>query len=254
MKKHLHYWLTFSLTLITVVSMAQITSYPYVEDFESPSVYQIAPQSCDLTTAGATFTGWIQDPNDGGDWRADTAGTLSQGTGPGSGRAITGVGSGTDANPGTIGGTYIYTEGTGANCGGANINLLSPYFDFSATGKYYQVKFNYHMLGQGMGSLHIDARDGSNGTWVNNLWSQIGEKDSAWILDSANLANFHGDSVQIRVRGVMGSSFETDMAFDNFQVDTFTPVLAEAILISSQINNFEYPISNKEYPIFNIAV
>ncbi|MFT5952601.1 MAG: hypothetical protein ACI9AU_001323 [Bacteroidia bacterium] len=242
MKKNLSFILIAFFLLASLYSYAQVTTYPYTEDFENPSVHQQTPQSCDLTTSGATFTGWTQDPNDDGDWRADTAGTPSTGTGPGSKRAISGVGVGTDANPGTTGGTYIYTEGTGANCGGANINLLSPYFDFSTSGKYYQVKFNYHMLGGGMGSLHIDARNGVTGNWVTDLWVQAGEKDSAWILDSANLAGFQGDSIQIRVRGVMGSSYLTDMAFDNFQIDTFSPALAEAILVKASIVDLEYPI------------
>jgi PKD repeat protein len=243
MKKHLHYWLTFTLALTTSIVFGQITSYPFVEDYESPSVYQITT-SCDLSVAGGTYAGWLQDPNDDGDWRADSAGTGSTGTGPGSGRITTGNGTGTDANPGTTSGTYIYTEGSFATtaCANSNINLLSPYFDFTASGKYYQLKFNYHMLGTSMGSLHMDVRNGSTGTWTNSLWSQVGEKDSAWILDSLNLANFNTDSVQIRVRAVMGTNWSSDIAFDNFQIDTFSPSLADAILIETSIIDLEYPI------------
>ncbi|MFT6384563.1 MAG: PKD repeat protein [Bacteroidia bacterium] len=245
MRKNLSFILIAFFLFASVYTYAQVTTYPYIEDFESPSVHQQTPQSCDLGTSGATFTGWTQDPNDDGDWRADTAGTPSTGTGPGSKRAISGVGVGTDANPGTTGGTYIYTEGTfpsGANpCAGSNINLISPYFDFSASSKYYQLKFNYHMLGATMGNLFIDVRSGT-GSWTAGAWSQIGEKDSAWILDSVNLANFNSDSVQIRIRAVMGSSWSTDIAFDNFVVDTFSPTLAEAILLETSIVDLEYPL------------
>jgi len=243
MKKHLPIIITCFLLFIASFSIAQISTYPYVEDFENPSIYQTAPASCDATVAGALFLNWTQDPNDNGDWRADTAGTTSIGTGPGAGRNFSGVGTGTDANPGTIGGTYLYTEATNATtCGGSEIILLSPYFDFSAAGKYYQAKLNYHMLGLGMGTLNIDARQGANGAWTNGLLTIVGEQDSAWLLDSANLAAFNGDSVQIRIRAVMGTNFLSDLAIDNFVVDTFSPAGADAILVHANITNLEYPI------------
>ncbi|GEM_PF-760675 len=245
MKKKLPFILAVFSLFASLYTYAQVTTYPYTEDFESPSVHQQTPQSCDLGTSGATFTGWTQDPNDDGDWRADTSGTPSTGTGPGSKRTSSGVGVGTDVNPGTTGGTYIYTEGSfpsGANpCAGSIINLISPYFDFSASSKYYQLKFNYHMLGTTMGNLFIDVRSGTS-SWTSGAWSQIGEKDSAWILDSVNLANFNSDSVQIRIRAVMGNSWSTDMAFDNFVIDTFSPALADAILLETRIIDLEYPI------------
>lgn len=243
MKKHFKKFFSASLLLLCYQGFSQITTYPYTENFENPSVWQAAPASCDATTAGATFAGWTQDPNDDGDWRADTAGTTSVGTGPGAGRNTSGLGTGTDANPGTTSGTYIYTEATNATtCGGSEINILSPYFDFSDTGKYYQAKINYHMLGTGMGALHIDARQGSNGTWTTGLLTIVGEQDSAWLLDSANLAAFNGDSVQIRIRAVMGTNFLSDLAVDNFVIDTFSPVLADAILVNASFSNLEYPI------------
>ena len=170
MKKHLFLLSTAFFLLLTYTGLAQVSTFPYTEDFENPSIYQGAPASCDATVAGATIPGWTQDPNDNGDWRVDTAGTTSIGTGPGAGRLISGVGLGTDANPGTTGGAYLYTEATNATtCGGSEISILSPFFDFSSTGKYYQAKLNYHMLGLGMGTLNVDARQGANGTWSNGV-------------------------------------------------------------------------------------
>lgn len=243
MKKHLLNLTIAFFLLISYQSIAQVSSYPYTEDFENPSLWQGAPASCDATVTGASFPGWTQDANDNGDWRADTAGTTSIGTGPGSGRNFSGAGTGTDANPGTTSGTYIYTEATNATtCGGSEISLLSPYFDFSGTGKYYQAKLNYHMLGLGMGTLHVDARQGSNGSWNNGLLTIVGEQDSAWLLDSVNLAAFNGDSVQVRIRAVMGTNFLSDLAVDNFVIDTFSPAGADAILVEATFSNLEYPI------------
>mgnify|MGYP001593317227 CR=1 FL=1 len=243
MKKHLLLLSSAFFLLLTYTSIAQISNFPYTEDFENPSSYQAVPASCDITTAGPNFPGWTQDPNDNGDWRVDTAGTTSIGTGPGAGRIISGVGIGTDANPGTTRGAYLYTEATNATtCGGSVISILSPFFDFSATGKYYQAKLNYHMLGLGMGTLNVDARQGINGTWSNGLLSISGEQDSAWLLDSINLAGFSGDSVQLRIRAIMGTNYLSDLAFDNLVIDTFSPALADAILIEARITNLEYPI------------
>ena len=243
MRKNLPFILIAFFLLASLYSYAQVTTYPYTEDFESPSLHQ-TDKSCDLTVTGASFAGWTQDPNDDGDWRADSAGTGSPGTGPGAGRTTTGVGVGTDANPGTTSGTYIYTEatfGTGTACNGSNINILSPHLDFSASGEYYQLRFNYHMLGTSMGNLFVDIRIGT-GSWSNNIWSQLGEKDSAWVLDSVNLANYNSDSIQIRIRAVMGQDFTSDIAFDNFVVDTFSPNLVDAILLETSILDLEYPI------------
>lgn len=243
MKKYLLLFSSAFFLLLTYTGIAQVSTFPYTEDFENPSIYQGAPASCDATVAGATIPGWTQDQNDNGDWRVDTAGTTSIGTGPGAGRIINGVGIGTDANPGTTGGAYLYTEATNATtCGGSEIRILSPFFDFSSTGRYYQAKLNYHMLGLGMGTLNVDARQGANGAWSNGLLTISGEQDSAWLLDSVNLAAFTGDSVQIRIRAIMGTNFLSDLAFDNVVIDTFSPALADAILVEAKISNLEYPI------------
>ncbi len=223
------------------IACAQITSFPYTEDFESPSVIQSANASCDATVAGATFTGWTQDPNDDGDWRADSAGTPSIGTGPGATSTVSGVGLGTDVNPGTTAGIYLYTEATNAtSCGTSEINLLSSYFDLSKTNTYYRIQLNYHMFGGGMGSLHIDVKD--TGTWTNNIWSKSGNIDSLWHLDSISLATFNSDSVQIRIRAVMGASYQSDLAIDNFVLESYTPPSADAVITSVSYAPNEYPI------------
>ncbi len=241
MKRSLPILFLFAVTfLFYFTAQAQITSFPYVEDFENPSVYQTAA-SCDATTSGAAYSGWTQDNSDDGEWRADSAGTPSVGTGPGATATTSGVGVGKDANPGTTSGTYLYTEGTSAtSCASSNISLLSPLLDFSATGKYYRVKLNYHMFGAGMGSLHIDVND--NGTWYNDVWSGYGEADTSWQLAIANLANFNSDKIQIRIVAVMGSNYLTDCAIDNFVVEEYNPPLYDAVLLSSIYKPSEYPI------------
>ncbi|NNJ54667.1 MAG: hypothetical protein HKP14_00970, partial [Bacteroidia bacterium] len=220
---------------------AQISTYPYNEDFEGASILQTANASCVATVAGATISGWFQDTLDDGDWRADTAGTTSIGTGPGATAASSGVNVGMDVNPGTTGGIYMYTEATNATtCSNSEINLLSPYFDFSASSKYYRMSINYHMFGAGMGSLHIDVYDGS--TWTDDVWTISGDQDTNWHFKFVNLANYNDDSVRIRIRSVMGTSYQSDMAIDDITIDEFTPYDYDIELRDAAFTQFEYPI------------
>ena len=231
---------TFLVSLVFSVN-AQITTYPYNEDFEAASPLQANISSCDVAVNGASISGWTQDPNDDGEWRADTAGTGSIGTGPGASSTSSGVGVGTDVNPGTTGGIYLYTEATSANtCSGSEINLISPAFDFSASSTYYRLKINYHMFGAGMGSLHIDVFDGKN--WNNDIWTITGNQDTLWHSQYVNLANFNGDSNHIRIRSIMGASLTSDLAIDDITVETYTPDNYDLVLRSSNFVDFEYPI------------
>lgn len=233
--------LFFALLFISSLTLeAQITTFPHTEDFEGASTLQSTPGSCDATVAGASITNWIQDPNDDGDWRADTAGTPSIGTGPGATLTTSGVGVGKDYNPGTTDGIYLYTEATNAtSCSGSEIIIESPDFDLTATNKYYRIKFNYHMYGAAMGSLHVDLNDGSG--WVNDLWTQYGEKGSDWIEAIVNLANYAGDTIKVRLRAIMGVSFTSDCAIDNFKVEEYTPPSYDAIHLGSTVSPNEYP-------------
>ena len=209
----------FTLVFISITSFVSsqcISSFPHKEDFEKLTLLQQANASCDLTVKGDTGNIWKQDPNDGGDWRADTAGTPSVGTGPGATSTTSGEGAGTDYSPGTRNGIYFYTEASSATaCTNANIILLSPCYDFSASGKFYRLNFAYHMYGTGIGSLNVDVYD--NGNWV-NVWTKSGDQGPNWNLGNANLANYKGTNVQIRIRSVMTASAFNDIAIDALTV------------------------------------
>ena len=102
-----------------------ITSYPYVETFDSG------------------IGDWTQGTGDDGNWSLNSGGTQSGGTGP--------------SDDVTGGGNYFYTEastnGLGSN---ATVYLISPCFDLtSATNPY--LSFNYHMQGSNMGTLTLGS-------------------------------------------------------------------------------------------------
>ncbi len=207
-----------------------VNKYPYTYDFEKFDSLQ-SITSCDLTTKGDTSDGWLQDLTDDGDWRADSAGTPSTATGPGSTSTTSGVGSGTDYSPGTTAGTYLYTESSGG-CVNSEINLLSPCFDFSGT-SYYQLEFAYHMYGAAMGSLSIDIFDGTN--WTKDVWRITGSQGTSWKLAKVGLAKFNGSSIQIRFRAVTGSSFTSDCALDAITISTYTPDNYDALIFEASL-------------------
>jgi MAM domain, meprin/A5/mu/Secretion system C-terminal sorting domain/PKD domain len=215
-----------------------VSTYPHTQDFESFDSLQTS-ESCDAGVRGDSAGGWYQDQSDQGEWRADTAGTASTGTGPGSTATTSGDGTGTDYVPGTTAGVYLYTEATATTtCDGANVSLLSPCFDFSASGTYYQLKFAYHMFGAGMGSLNVDVYDGTN--WKNAVWSLKGSQDTNWHEASVGLANYNGTSIQIRIRAVMGPSFQSDCAIDAISVGTYTPPDYDIALTDLSLDPTEY--------------
>lgn len=238
---------------IGIFAQQPIQSFPYTENFEGFTLLQTS-SSCDTSIKGDADAGWYQDPNDNGDWRADTAGTVSIGTGPGATLSTSGVGVGTDYNPGTTRGVYLYTEGTSATgCINSTINLLSPMFDFSKG--YYRVKFAWHMFGGGMGGLHLDVWDGSS--WRNSFWSRSGTADTNWHVAEVNLGIYSGDTVQFRIRGVMGSSFATDMAIDDFKVESYRPARYDAVLteVKRELGNYLlFPLSQSDSIRFSALV
>ena len=228
--------LAICMLVLFLETEAQITSYPYIEDFEDFTTIQTTG-SC-VAPAGMNVGGWTQQTNDDGDWRSDTAGTGSVGTGPGSGINTSGNGLGFDVNPGTLGGHYLYTEATG--CFNTEVVIVSPTFDFSSPSTYYTLSFAFHMFGDDIGSLHIDV--GDSGVWTNDVWVQIGQLDSNWQFAEVSLANYHSDSIQLRFRGITGSSFRSDICLDDIRVESFTPPSYDAIITEFENSANEYPI------------
>ncbi|MCB0735783.1 MAG: hypothetical protein KDC76_14470, partial [Bacteroidetes bacterium] len=221
--KHLSLLIT-AVIILTAFSVNRafsqcVISFPYTEDFESFDSFQTTA-SCDLTVYGATANNWTQDQSDGGEWRADSAGTGSNSTGPGSTLTSSGNGVGTDYAPGTTSGTYMYTEASSAtSCEGAFVNLVSPCMDFSGSGKYYRMYFAYHMFGGSFGSLHVDVHDGT--TWTDSVWSHSGAAGTNWQLAEVDLSAFNGSAVQIRIRAVLGANFYSDCAIDAIRIEAY---------------------------------
>lgn len=189
--------------LLNVISTSTQT-LPYSENFSSFSQCGTA-NNCEATLCNLS-NGWYNSQNlvdDDVDFRTNSGGTPSQGTGP------TG-----DHTSGT--GNYLYIEASGT-CSNREGFLLSPCFDLT-NAVLPEASVWYHMLGTALGELHVDVL--ADGAWYKDVVPAIvGDQGSNWVELKINLANFTGKIVNVRFRGVTGSSWSSDIAIDDFSID-----------------------------------
>jgi hypothetical protein len=167
------------------------------------------PDWIDDVEAHATSTGftgsncWTASAGSGYDWNITGTGTT--------GSSNTGA---TSANSGS---KYFYTEASGAAVG-ATCTLTSPVLDASAM-TFPTLKFWYHMHGNQMGDLAVEAWDGS--TW-NQVALLSGEQQSAqgdgFIEESIYLVGYNIFGLQVRFIATSGGSFEGDICIDDVSV------------------------------------
>ena len=221
-------WVNYNLdafplndTVSTQVLISAIETLPYSYNFENlnncGTANNCGATICDL---GDGWQNFENGPLDNIDWRTDNGGTNSTNTGPS-----------TDFSPGTSAGKYLYLEASG--CFNETALLLSPCIDLTSAVNPI-VTLGYHMFGGDMGSLHIDVF--SNGTWTNDIIPAIsGNQGNVWNTLQANLSSFTGSVINIRVRGLTGNGFESDIAIDDFNIFDFNT--APTANFTSSLNN-----------------
>ena len=174
------------------------------DDFESTALCGTA-SDCS-TTACALSSLWTNLANgsdDNIDWRVDEGGTPSTGTGPS-----------VDFNPGTNSGNYAYIEAS--SCSNQTAILESQCIQLD---KEYDFVFAYHMYGTDTGSLHVDLY--TNGAWIEDITPTLsGDKGDQWFISTTSLYSYLGETVKIRIRGITGNGFASDIAIDDLK---FTP-------------------------------
>lgn len=187
-----------ALGLLAGSSFGQITTYPYLEDFES--------EGTGGTTCTSVYTmvsaGWTNETTDDKDWTSDVGGTTSSTTGPS-----------VDHNPGTSTGHYLYTESS--SCYNQAAVLTSPLFDLSVVSGA-EMSFWYHMYGSSMGTLTVAITDDGGTTWTDILSTT--DNQDLWQQFTFNLSAYIGSTVQFRFTGLTGANFYSDMAIDDFAV------------------------------------
>ncbi len=182
-----------------------ISSFPYDEGFEGG------------------LGDWSQDNNDDFNWSRNSGGTPSSNTGPSSAAS---------------GNWYAYVESSNPNYPSLTTILNSPCFDLSGLSSA-GFSFSYHMLGSSnMGSLYLDATtDGS--AWT-TIWSKSGNQGNSWLNDEVDLSDYAGATVQLRFRGLTGSTWQGDMAIDNFNLSESSSGGGGNLSCSTTVSAFPY--------------
>ncbi|QKX05202.1 T9SS type A sorting domain-containing protein [Aquimarina sp. TRL1] len=163
-----------------------VNSFPYVQSFEN------------------TIGNWAQSTTDDFNWSVQTGATPSRDTGPSAANA---------------GSHYVYMETSSPNYPNKKAILTSPCFDLKGKNTA-SLSFAYHMYGANtMGSLQLEASIDDGKTW-NSIWSKSGNQGNAWNNASVNLASYLGKVVKLRFNGVSGTTWQGDMAIDNFKLST----------------------------------
>ncbi|MEM9341123.1 MAG: M4 family metallopeptidase, partial [Bacteroidota bacterium] len=162
-----------------------ITAFPYSESFEN------------------SLGGWTQATGDDLDWTVDSNGTPSSGTGP------------SNATEGTF---YIYLEVSGSGTGYPDKQAIlnSPCFELTSS---LSASFDYHMIGSSVGTIDLEISTDEGSTWT-SIWSRSGAQGTGWNTASVDLDAYSGNTVQFRFNGISSSSWQGDIAIDNFQIST----------------------------------
>ena len=188
-----------------VFSGGNLVQLPVYQDFESFNGCS-TDNDCEAVTCNLpndwfnAFNGLVDDI----DWRVNSGGTPSNGTGPFF-----------DFDPGTQTGNYIYLEASGG-CTDREAQLITPCIDLTSA-QAPELKFAYHMDGNSMGELHVDVL--VNGNWINDIIPAISEDNGvSWTEVSANLSPYSGNIINVRFRGVTGPDWQSDMALDGISI------------------------------------
>ncbi len=162
-----------------------INTFPYVEGFEG------------------SIGGWKQATGDNLNWTIDSNGTPSNGTGPSSAAQ---------------GSSYIYVEASGNGNGFPNKRAIlnSPCFNLNGLSTA-NLSFKYHMLGDAVGSLSVEASTDNGATWT-SVFSKSGSQGSSWNTANIDFSSYAGATVQVRFNAVTGNSWQGDITIDDVKL------------------------------------
>ncbi len=209
---------------VTEISQFIQASFGTLYDFENESTCSTnCGNACELTGA------WYNETeNDDIDWTADIGGTPSIGTGPSQ-----------DHTTGSSTGVYLYTEASSCNIKEAH--LISPCFDLS---NFVQpgLEVWYHMYGDQMGSLHLDAYQ--DGQWFTDIGASVTDNENKWKQATFPISQIDKNKpVVLRLRAITGSGYESDIAIDDI---SFTEVAGSDLSVSQLVRPFSGCLATAE--------
>ena len=193
--------INFTTTALPPCTGTQITSYPYLENFD------------------IGLGDWNQGSGDDGDWVLDANGTPSPNTGP--------------SDDITAGGNYLFLEassnGSPGEIGANSVAILeSPCFDLNGlTGA--TLSFYYHMFGADTGTLEVELTN-DNGTSWTSIFTITGNQGDVWNSENIDLDAYLNQNIKLRITGTTGGGFASDIAIDHIGIggpipDTEAPVI-----------------------------
>ena len=148
--------------------------------------------------------------NDQIDWRILNGITPTPNTGP--------IG---DHTTGTIEGNFLYLEASG-ECYNKKAVLMSPCINLENLSNPGMI-FWFNMYGADMGSLHVDVI--SQGELVKDIILPInGNFGTEWNQGVAYFADFAGETINVRFRGITGNGELSDLAIDDITITEMTSV------------------------------
>ncbi|TYP76235.1 M36 family metallopeptidase [Aquimarina intermedia] len=182
-----------------------VASFPYSESFEG------------------NIGVWSQASGDDLDWTINSNSTPSTGTGPSS------------AADGT---SYIYVEASGNGNGFPNKRAIlnSPCLNFSGLSTPV-LSFQYHMVGNAVGTLAVEARTDNTGDWT-SVFTRTGAQGTNWNTANIDLSAYAGNaSVQLRLNTVTGTSWQGDVSIDDLSISNGS-IVPDPTCESVNFNNF----------------
>jgi hypothetical protein len=204
-----------------------VTALVWNEDFESmPLCAFISDCGATVCDLGAGVLNEESGVFDDHDWRVFESSTPSGSTGPD-----------VDHTSGSSSGNYVYLEASGG-CSGKVASLLTPCFDLGSGATTPAFTFWYHMYGASMGDLHVDAMS-TDLTWSEDIYPAVsGNQGDFWKFGAVSLTPYIGRSVVLRIRGITGTDYDSDMALDDLGFDK----------ASSAVSAFAGTLSVQLYP------
>lgn len=197
----------------TIVSFANpiIDQFPHLENFDD-----FEPG----TGALGGFWEQIIGSDDDANWTVQEGPTPSNTTGP-------------IADHTTGDGQYIFTEASSDGNPNKKFWTVTPFFDFTNLTEPY-ISFWYHMQSDTnrMGDLYVDIY--ADNAWTDSIVYISGHQDTVWLEKTLDLNQYAGKIVQFRFRGVTDTSFDSDMAIDDFLVDDHTGIQNQIVKVPMQ--------------------
>lgn len=147
-------------------------------------------------------------------WGTRTGATGSGATGPSA------------ANSGA---NYMFTESSNGAAGDEAL-LVTPLIDMSALTDP-ALSFFYNLNGATIGTLAVDVDPGTG--YDLDVFTISGDQGDVWVEQFVDLNAYAGQTVQIRFRGIRGTSFTGDLAIDDVRVDDAPTCLTPAPVVVS---------------------